>query len=212
MIARGAPRRRLLGEEGSRRRRRFGLLWVVDPLMGPPTISTGCDLVGQRGLRGRPGGLVGVVFDPAATSCSPSGAGRAERPPVRCQGDDLSRALIGTGFAYEPETRAPGARARRALSQVRDIAAADRGDRSGLGRLRPADGYYGAGNLALGSRPGMLLVRGGAGGDARPGAGEGALAAGSARTLAGSAGRRGVSPVRSATLSLAFRSRLAGPV
>ncbi len=70
------------------------------------------------------------------------------------QGDDLSRALIGTGFSYEPETRARQARVlAELLSQVRDIR---RGGSAAIdlawvacGRL---DGFYELANPALGPR------------------------------------------------------------
>ena len=136
------------------------------------------------------------------------------------QGDDLSRALIGTGFAYEPETRARQARVlAELLSQVRDIR---RGGSAAIdlawvacGRL---DGYYELGTRHWDRAAGMLLVAE-AGGVATPlddgGRGsEGALAAGGSlhpKLASWSRRRFAVSSHRPISYTeFAFRSRLAG--
>jgi myo-inositol-1(or 4)-monophosphatase len=190
MIAEARPRDGLLGEEGANVAGDSGLLWVVDPLDGTTnylyglpiwSVSVACEDIS--------GGLVGVVFDPCRDELFAAERGRGAtlngRPLRVSQGDDLSRALIGTGFAYEPETRARQARVlAELLSQVRDIR---RGGSAAIdlawvacGRL---DGYYELGTRHWDRAAGMLLVAE-AGGVATPlddgGQGsEGALAAGS---------------------------------
>jgi myo-inositol-1(or 4)-monophosphatase len=191
LIAEARPRDGLLGEEGADVAGESGLLWVVDPLDGTTNYLYGLPIWSVSvACEDASGGLVGVVFDPCRGELFAAERGRGAtlngHPVSAAQGDDLSRALIGTGFSYEPETRGRQARVlAELLSHMRDIR---RGGSAAIdlawvacGRL---DGYYELGTRHWDRAAGMLLVSE-AGGIATPlyeraGGGEGALAAGRA--------------------------------
>ena len=184
----------ILGEEGGARpptATESGLRWVVDPLDGTVNFLFGIPQWSVSiACEDASGGVVGVVFDPCRDELFAAERGRGAtlngRPVKASQGDDLSRALIGTGFSYEPEMRGRQARVlAELLPQVRDIR---RGGSAAIdlawvacGRL---DGYYELGTRHWDRAAGMLLVSE-AGGvvtplDRRDEGGEGALAAGRA--------------------------------
>ncbi|HKF81081.1 MAG TPA: inositol monophosphatase family protein [Thermoleophilaceae bacterium] len=165
LLAAERPDDGLLAEEGSRAEAASGRQWIVDPLDGTVNYLYGfpawCVSVA---LRDGEGNAVGVVRDPlrdetfrAARShgCELNGS------PVRVrERDDLSRALVATGFAYDQERRTRQAEVvRRVLPQVRDIrrAGAAALDLSWLaaGRL---DGYWERGLRAWDWAAGRLLV------------------------------------------------------
>jgi myo-inositol-1(or 4)-monophosphatase len=191
MITAVRPRDGLLGEEGADIAGESGLLWVVDPLDGTTNYLYGLPIWSVSiACEDASGGVVGVVFDPCRDELFAAERGRGAtlngRPVKASQGDDLSRALIGTGFSYEPEMRGHQARVlAELLSQVRDIR---RGGSAAIdlawvacGRL---DGYYELGTRHWDRAAGMLLVSE-AGGVVTPldrgdEGGEGALAAGRA--------------------------------
>ena len=128
------PEDGVLGEEGSARSGRSGLRWVLDPLDGTVNYLYGfpcwsVSLACEEASEDAPGGwrgLVAVVYDPlrreAFTAARGYGAfleGRRLRvnDPV-----PLDRALVATGFDYDPALRArQGATAARLLPQVRDL-------------------------------------------------------------------------------------------
>jgi myo-inositol-1(or 4)-monophosphatase len=107
--------------------------WVVDPLDGTVNylyglpafaVSVACEDAG--------GALVGVILDPvggecfwatrSGPACRASGAGAAAEQIGRPGPDDLGQALVGTGFAYDPDVRAAQGRVvTRLLPRVRDI-------------------------------------------------------------------------------------------
>lgn len=122
----------LLGEEGARQRSGSGLRWVIDPLDGTVNylyrhpgwaVSVACEERGEDGLWRA---LVGVVHNPLAgeTFHALRGAGAwlggrrlGVNDPV-----PVARALVATGFSYEPEVRRrQGATVAALLPQVRDI-------------------------------------------------------------------------------------------
>jgi myo-inositol-1(or 4)-monophosphatase len=191
LVGAARPSDGLLGEEGDAVAGRSGLLWVVDPLDGTTNYLYGLPIWSVSvACEDSSGGLVGAVFDPCRDELFAAERGRGAtlngRPVHTSAGDDLSRALIGTGFSYAPETRARQARVlAELLSQVRDIR---RGGSAAIdlawvacGRL---DGYYEEGTRHWDRAAGMLLVSE-AGGIATPldDGGEpveGALAAGRA--------------------------------
>src|SRR4051794_37882191 len=178
LLARERPDDALVAEEGSGEGGSSGRRWVVDPLDGTTNYLYGhpqwCVSVA---LEDGDGGLAGVVHDPwrGETFRAARGAG-AELDGARIEvrdHDDLSTALVATGFGYDPERRAAQAEIlRRVLPRIRDIrrAGAAALDLAWLaaGRL---DGYYERGpnpwDWAAGSPP-----RGsrGAGSRATPGA------------------------------------------
>jgi myo-inositol-1(or 4)-monophosphatase len=191
LIAAARPRDGLLGEEGGDVAGESGLLWVVDPLDGTTNYLYGLPIWSVSiACEDASGGVVGVVFDPCRDELFAAERGRGAtlngRPVKPSQGDDLSRALIGTGFSYEPEMRRRQARVlAELLPQVRDIR---RGGSAAIdlawvacGRL---DGYYELGTRHWDRAAGMLLVSE-AGGvvtllDRPDEGGEGALVAGRA--------------------------------
>jgi myo-inositol-1(or 4)-monophosphatase len=129
-----------LGEEGGGEDGSSGLTWVVDPLDGTVNFLFGvpqwCVSVAVRDGEGE---LAGVVFDPcrgelfAATRegpalladqvsrrGSPIGGEPMGAPARRCE--DLARALVATGFAYDADVRAAQAEViARLIPRVRDI-------------------------------------------------------------------------------------------
>jgi myo-inositol-1(or 4)-monophosphatase len=159
----------LLGEEGLSLNGSSGRRWVVDPLDGTTNYlyryRAWCVSVALEDADGN--GLVGVVHDPLGgetfTAERGSGAfleGSAEPLRVR-DGGDLSRALVATGFGYEPDVRAGQAELlRRVLPRVRDVrragAAALDLCHVAAGRL---DGYYERGLKRWDLAAGALIVQ-----------------------------------------------------
>jgi fructose-1,6-bisphosphatase/inositol monophosphatase family enzyme len=162
------PEDGLLGEEGLSVEGTSGRRWVVDPLDGTTNYlyryRAWCVSVG---LEDADGGLVGVVHDPLAgeTFHAERGGGAwVNRSPIRVrdgEGAGLERALIATGFGYDPEVRAGQAEVlRRVLPAVRDIrragAAALDLCHVACGRL---DGYYERGVKPWDYAAGALIVQ-----------------------------------------------------
>lgn len=145
------PHDAFLGEEGGGEDGSSGLKWVVDPLDGTVNFLFGvpqwCVSVA---VRDREGELAGAVFDPCrgelftATREGPALlADRGSRRvpgwvglPFRCRSpiggepigpparrcEELARALVATGFAYDAEVRAAQAEVfTRLIPRVRDI-------------------------------------------------------------------------------------------
>ena len=127
LLAAERPADGLLGEEGSREAGESGRRWVVDPLDGTVNFLYGipqwCVSVA---LEDGDGTLLGVVLDPVRDElfCAERGTGaRLDGEPLAVSGaTELARALVGTGFSYEPERRAEQAEVTgRLLPRVRDI-------------------------------------------------------------------------------------------
>jgi myo-inositol-1(or 4)-monophosphatase len=155
----------LLAEEGSRREAGGGRRWVVDPLDGTTNylyrFPAWCVSVA---LSDEAGGLVGVVHDPIRGEvfrATRGGGCELNGEPVRVrERRELERALVATGFGYEPGRRAAQAEVlRRVLPRVRDVrrAGAAALDLAWLaaGRL---DGYYERGLNPWDWAAGRLLV------------------------------------------------------
>ncbi|HEX6420708.1 MAG TPA: inositol monophosphatase family protein [Acidimicrobiales bacterium] len=117
----------IVAEEGSARAGTSGLRWIVDPLDGTTNY-----LYGHPGwavsiaVEDAAGMLAGVVADGAHgevfTAVRGDGARRDGRPIAASACRDLSRALVGTGFGYDPERRrAQGLVVAGLLPRVRDI-------------------------------------------------------------------------------------------
>jgi myo-inositol-1(or 4)-monophosphatase len=139
----------LLGEEDASREGTSGRRWVIDPLDGTtnylyrfPAWAVSVAVEDDEG------GVAGVVLDPVrgelfaaerGRGFTVNGAPASVREPVPAE-----RALIATGFAYEPERRAEQSRVlTEVLPRVRDIR------RAGAAALDLAmvasgrvDGYY----------------------------------------------------------------------
>ncbi len=143
------PHDAIAGEEGTRRPGSSGISWLVDPIDGTTNYLYG--LAGycvSIAAADRHGTLAGAVYLPVTGELFAAyrgGGATLDGIPIRCSDQtELGRALIGTGFAYEPGARArQGRRVAGVLPQVRDIrrlgaAAADL-CLVACGRL---DGYY----------------------------------------------------------------------
>ena len=122
LLARRRPDDAILGEEGGDVPGTSGRRWIVDPLDGTTNylygiplwaVSVACE------------GEAGVVFDPVRDelfAAGPEGATLNGTPLRGSRCDDLSRALVSTGFAYAEQRRAAQATVvSRVLPRVRDI-------------------------------------------------------------------------------------------
>ena len=127
LLALERPDDGLLAEEGSHADAASGRRWVVDPLDGTVNYLYGFPAWGVSvALEDGDGSLVGVVLDPLRDEAftAERGAGarlNGEAIGVRDQ-RRLDRALVATGFSYEPVRRAEQAGVvRRLLPRVRDL-------------------------------------------------------------------------------------------
>jgi myo-inositol-1(or 4)-monophosphatase len=137
----------VLGEEGDDHRGSSGITWVVDPIDGtvnylydiPAYAVSVAAAVGNPTVPGEWEVLAGAVADPALGRVyhAAAGSGAYERDWEGTEGtvasadgrrlavgtaDELSGALVGTGFGYTPERRLAQAQALLAvLPRVRDI-------------------------------------------------------------------------------------------
>lgn len=101
----------LIGEEGTDQPSSSGVVWVIDPIDG--TTNFVRNLPGfSVSIAARVGGVdsVGVVADPVRSErfhAVLGGGATCNGEPIRVTAaDDLSRALLATGFNYRPEVRA----------------------------------------------------------------------------------------------------------
>ena len=155
----------LLGEEGSSVEGESGRRWVIDPLDGTTNFLYGypawCVSVA---VEDRSGALAGAVFDPGRDELFSAARGAGTHlngRPVRVRDErPAERALVATGFSYDPDRRAEQGRVLAALvARVRDVR---RGGSAALdlswlaaGRL---DGYYERGLKPWDWAAGRLLV------------------------------------------------------
>lgn len=118
----------IIAEEGAARESRSGMTWVIDPLDG--TVNYLYDLPGwcvSIACKDVNGTVVGVVHAPTLENTTWSatrggGAFRNGRPIHVSDENEISRALIGTGFAYSMEVRKDQVRViQDLLPQCRDI-------------------------------------------------------------------------------------------
>jgi myo-inositol-1(or 4)-monophosphatase len=129
LLTRERPADGLVAEEGSRVEADSGRRWVVDPLDG--TVNFIYELPAWAvsvALEDADGVAAGVVHSPVLgeTFCAVRGGGAwiAESGrPLRASGcDRLERAMVATGFSYEPARRAQQAAVvARLLPLARDI-------------------------------------------------------------------------------------------
>ena len=149
VLAAARPSDSILGEEGADRVGGSGIRWVIDPLDGTVNFLYGfpgwCVSVAAEDHRGS---VVGVVRDPVRdeTFIAARGLGAwlgGSRLRVN-EPEDLSRALIATGFSYEAEHRRQQAEiVADLIGLVRDIRRAGSAalDLCSLAAGR-VDGYY----------------------------------------------------------------------
>ena len=192
LLAAERPGDGLLAEEGSRSEAASGRRWIVDPLDGTvnflygfPAWAVSVALEDEHGL------AAGVVLNPVTDECFSTARGTGARlngAPIRASGcDTLERAMIATGFSYEPERRAVQADLlHELLPRARDIR------RAGAAALDLAyvaagrvDAFYEHGLNAWDEAAGRLLVEeaGGAVADL-PGEPHGLVAAATPELLA----------------------------
>jgi myo-inositol-1(or 4)-monophosphatase len=151
-LATARPDDGVLGEEGSSRAGTSGVRWIIDPLDGTTNYLYGLPLFAVSiGVEVDGEVQAGVVFHPSLgelfTARKGDGANCNGQPIAASRKDELATALIGTGFAYDPERRRESARwLEHIIPSVRDIR---RGGAASIdlcwvacGRL---DGYYEAG-------------------------------------------------------------------
>jgi myo-inositol-1(or 4)-monophosphatase len=179
----------ILGEEGASSDGTSGVVWVVDPvdgtvnyLYGLPqwAVSIGVEVDGST--------LVGVVFDAAKDELwtAVRGAGAfLDGRPLRCSAvEQLSQALVATGFGYDVRRRSVQAQhLARVLPLVRDLRrlGASSLDLCGVaaGRL---DAYYEQGLHPWDMSAGLLIAAeaGARTGDLRGGSGSARMVVASA--------------------------------
>ncbi|MGK2957028.1 MAG: inositol monophosphatase family protein [Acidimicrobiales bacterium] len=121
------PQDAILGEEGTNQEGTTGVRWIIDPLDGTTNylyglpsfaVSIGVEINGVA--------EVGVVLDPfhdeTFVARRGSGATRNDQS-ISCNNtSELSNALVGTGFGYDPARRKQqGAMVAQLLANVRDI-------------------------------------------------------------------------------------------
>ncbi len=126
VLGRRRPSDSILGEEGGETGD-GALRWVVDPLDGTVNYLYGLPTFAVSvAVEDADGGIAAVVLDPVSDelfSATRSGAPLSNGEPIVPSGcDSLDRALVGTGFGYEPEVRALQAQVvSRVLPRARDI-------------------------------------------------------------------------------------------
>jgi myo-inositol-1(or 4)-monophosphatase len=127
LVAAERPDDGLLAEEGSESEASSGHRWVIDPLDGTTNFLYGLlDWSVSIALEDGEGPAVGVVFDPVQEELFSAIRGEGARlggERLAVSGcDSLDRALVATGFAYEPDRRTRQAEVLvRALPRIRDI-------------------------------------------------------------------------------------------
>jgi myo-inositol-1(or 4)-monophosphatase len=132
LLAARRPNDGFVGEEGDHAEGTSGLRWVVDPLDGTVNFLFGipqwCVSVA---VADRDGTIAGAVYDPNRDELfSATRDGRAMRAGPHGEAelsgsvrdDELSTAMLATGFAYDADVRAAQARVlARVLPRVRDV-------------------------------------------------------------------------------------------
>ena len=164
-LAAERPDDAIIGEEGTARPGSSGVCWIVDPLDGTTNY-----LYRQRAyavsLAAEHDGVIvaGAVADPFASrvfSAHLGGGARLDGLALACSTEqELSRALIGTGFSYEPARRQRQARLLAGLiDRIRDIR------RLGAAALDlclvaegSLDGFYEAGLAPWDHAAGLLIA------------------------------------------------------
>lgn len=117
----------LLGEEGAARESASGIRWVIDPLDGTVNYLYELDnFAVSVAAEDEHGALVGVVHNPVTkrTFHAVRGVGASvDGQPLRVNDPvPMNRALLATGFGYDPDIRRrQGAMIAQLLPQVRDI-------------------------------------------------------------------------------------------
>lgn len=117
----------ILGEEGTSHEGRSGVRWVVDPLDGTTNFLYGFPMYAVSiAVEAEGKTVAGAVFNAATNELFAAGKGLG----ATLNGDtihvaseaDLSRALVATGFGYDPSRRKlQGEMLARLIGRVRDV-------------------------------------------------------------------------------------------
>lgn len=155
----------IVTEEGAERPSASGVTWIVDPLDGTVNYIFGIPVWGVSiAVHDGAGPLIGVVNDPNRGEIFAARRGEGStlngNPIHVSDKSDLSMALIGTGFAYDSQSREQqAARLPHLLPLVRDIRRAGSAaiDLAWLacGRL---DGFFEAPMMLWDKAAGELLI------------------------------------------------------
>ncbi len=127
MIIQQRPDDGLVGEEGASKPTASGITWVIDPLDGTVNYLYELDNFSVSvAAEDAAGAVVGVVIDPTRDIIYTAARGRGAHrngTVLHCAATvPAARALLGTGFGYDPERRRiQGAIIGTLLPQVRDI-------------------------------------------------------------------------------------------
>ena len=155
----------LLGEEGADKTSETGVIWVIDPIDGTTNFIR--DLPGfSVSIAARVDGVdsVGVVHDLVRSERFTATLGSG----AFCNGEaihvsepvDLARAVLGTGFNYQPTVRAEQARLiANLLPDIADIRRFGGLRSTAAASLRRLDAYYEVGVQEWDIAAGGLLVR-----------------------------------------------------
>jgi len=165
LLAARRPADAIVGEEGGATGD-GALRWIVDPLDGTINYLFGIPAFAVSvACEDASGTIAGVVLDPIRDECfeaTRSGSPTMNGAPIHASGrEDMSTAMIATGFAYDSAVRArQGAVVARVLPRVRDIR------RFGAAALDLAwcacgrfDGYYERGLHDWDLAAGALIAR-----------------------------------------------------
>ena len=163
VLAARRPDDAILGEEGDDKPGTSGLRWVVDPLDGTVNYLYG---IPQWCVSVACEEQVGVIFDPLSDDLFSVIVGEPPllngEPIASSSCDQLQRALVATGFGYDPLVRlGQGAIVARLLPEVRDIR---RGGSAALDLAWLAagryDAYFERGVQAWDTAAGLLICEG----------------------------------------------------
>ncbi len=139
----------IVGEEGTSTAGTSGVHWLIDPIDGTTNFLYGLpgyavSIAARASVDDPADTLVGVVYVPTTRelfTATRGGGAWLNGEPIGCSATtDLSLALVGTGFSYQPERRSRQARrVAEMIPHVRDIRR--------LGAAAPDLCYVAAGRL-----------------------------------------------------------------
>lgn len=165
-VSEARPGDGILAEEGGSAPAASGVRWVIDPLDGTVNFLYSIPhWAVSIAVEDASGTLAGVVFDACRgelfTAVRDGPAELGGRPISCSRQTQPARALIATGFGYDPDARVEQARvAGRLIGRVRDLRRAGTASLdlawTACGRL---DGYYESGLSRWDLDAGALLVR-----------------------------------------------------
>jgi myo-inositol-1(or 4)-monophosphatase len=121
------PEDSIIGEEGARTEGSSGLVWHLDPIDGTTNFVYGgtawCTSVAVVDALGSMAGAVYLPVTQELFSASRGAGATLNGVPISCSDtEQLSQALVATGFSYDPARREiQAARLSRVIGSIRDI-------------------------------------------------------------------------------------------